>query len=114
MKLLWDSKARTERREGYQRERSHDLYHTARWTRVSKAFRASHPLCAECAKKGVIQAAQHTDHIVPWPVCGTDGFFDEGNLQSLCAACNHEKGQRDKALIRQWRREHAVEGGRGV
>ena len=59
--------------------------------------------CAECAKKGIIKAAEHTDHVLPWPVCGEQGFFDVNNLQSLCAACNNEKGQRDKALIRQWR-----------
>lgn len=104
MKLPWDSKTRTARNDGrYHRERSHDLYHTSRWTRLAAAWRAEHPLCEECRKKGVIKAAQHTDHIIPWPVCGEDGFFDRNNLQSLCAECNNEKGQRDKKVIQQWR-----------
>lgn len=104
MKLPWDSKLRINREEGrYCRERSHSLYHTSRWTRLSASWRAAHPLCAECAKKGIIKAAEHTDHVLPWPVCGEQGFFDVNNLQSLCATCNNEKGQRDKALIRQWR-----------
>ena len=104
-KLAWDSKARIQKIESgpYVRERSSDLYHTARWTRLSKAFRASHPLCAACAAKGVIKPAQVADHIVPYPVCGYDGFFNESNLQALCEECNHEKGQRDKKTIQQWR-----------
>lgn len=103
MKLAWDAKGKRDRAAGYQRERSHDLYHTARWTRVAAAYRAAHPLCKRCADAGIIKAAQHTDHIVPWPVCGTDGFFDTNNLQSLCADCNHKKGQEDKKVIQQWR-----------
>ena len=49
MKLPWDHPSRTEKSDGYRRERSADPYHTARWTRLSRAFRAEHPLCAECA-----------------------------------------------------------------
>ena len=111
-KLAWDSKRTAARQEQrYVREQSASLYHTARWTRVSKAFRASHPLCAICASKGVIKAAQVTDHVTPWPVCGVEGFFDEGNLQALCEACNNEKGQRDKAVIAKWRRERKLSEG---
>lgn len=49
MKLAWDSKRQTER-EGakasgkYFRERSDDLYHSTRWTRLSKTWRAIYPL----------------------------------------------------------------------
>lgn len=105
--LAWDSKARIQKvSEGpYQRERSADLYHTARWTRLSKSFKASHPLCAICASKGIIKPAQVTDHITPYPVCGKDGFFDTNNLQALCEECNHLKGQRDKKIINKWKHE---------
>lgn len=108
--LAWDSKARKQKVESgpYVRERSSDLYHTARWTKLSKAFRASHPLCAACAAKGVIKPAQVADHIVPYPVCGYDGFFSESNLQALCEDCNHEKGQRDKKVIAEWRRQQQI------
>lgn len=114
--LAWDSKARMQKvADGpYVRERSADLYHTARWTKLSKAFRASHPLCAECASKGIIKPAQVTDHIIPYPVCGKDGFFDTNNLQALCEECNHKKGQSDKMIIAHWRREQAHTGGMGV
>lgn len=111
MKLPWDSQLRIDKQDGgYHRERSHSLYHTARWTRLSASWRKAHPLCAECLKKGIIKAAEHTDHITPWPVCGESGFFDQNNLQSLCASCNNEKGQRDKAVIRQWRQLAQQEG----
>lgn len=106
MALAWDSKKRKDTDSGgYQRERSSDLYHTYRWTRLSRAFRQSHPLCAECARNGRLKAAEVVDHIVPFPVCRD--FFDESNLQSLCSDCNIAKGNRDKAVIAEWRRTHA-------
>lgn len=108
MKLAWDTKRAKDRAAGrYTRERSDDLYHTARWTRLSRAFRAdpAHCLCAECRKKGIIKEAQVVDHIIPWPVC--KDFFDESNLQGLCEECNHLKGQRDKEIIQQWKQEHS-------
>lgn len=113
MRLPWDSKARVKKSQTYVRERSADLYHTARWTRLSRAFKASHPLCEECKKKGKIAPADVTDHVVPWPICGAEGFFNEDNLQALCHNCNHEKGQRDKKLIARWKREHALSQGGG-
>lgn len=104
--LAWDSKERKKLEVGgYHRERSDDLYHTYRWTRLSRAFRQSHPLCAECARNGRLKAAEVVDHIVPFPVCRD--FFDESNLQSLCSDCNIAKGNRDKAVIAEWRRTHA-------
>ena len=103
-RLPWDSSNRVEKTSGvYQRERSSDLYHTYRWTKLSAAFRAAHPLCAECNRKGIIKPATVVDHIIPYPIC-KDYFFDRSNLQSLCDECNHEKGQRDKRLIGEWRR----------
>lgn len=104
--LAWDSKERKKLEVGgYHRERSDDLYHTFRWTRLSRAFRQSHPLCAECARNGRLKAAEVVDHITPFPVCRD--FFDESNLQSLCSDCNIAKGNRDKAVIAEWRRTHA-------
>lgn len=103
--MAWDSKEHKKLEVGgYHRERSDDLYHTFRWTRLSRAFRQSHPLCAECARNGRLKAAEVVDHIVPYPVCRD--FFDEGNLQSLCSDCNIAKGNRDKVVIAEWRRTH--------
>lgn len=102
MRLAWDSKERNAEGGSYQRVRSDDLYHSFRWTRLSRAFRQSHPLCAECARNGRLKAAEVVDHVVPFPVCRD--FFDEGNLQSLCSDCNIAKGNRDKVIISEWRR----------
>ena len=105
MRLAWDAQSRVDKRDGtYQRERSADPYHTYRWTRLSRAFRAEHPLCAECQRQGIVKAADVVDHIVPWPVC--QDFYDRSNLQSLCEDCNRAKGNRDKRIIAEWRKTH--------
>ena len=99
MKLAWDIPSPP--REKYTRRRSDDPYHTYRWTKLSRAWRTAHPLCAECQRKGIIKPAQVVDHIIPWPVCGD--FFDTTNFQSLCEECNVLKGNRDKKIIAKWR-----------
>lgn len=105
MRLAWDAEHKAERHDGsYQRERSADPYHSYRWTRLSRAFRSEHPLCAMCQKEGRITPAAVVDHIIPYPVC--DDFFDRNNLQSLCEKCNHDKGQRDKKVIAEWRKNN--------
>ena len=106
-RLPWDHPARTEKTDGYVRERSADPYQTARWTRLSRAFRADHPLCAECNRKGIIRPATCVDHIVPWPICA-DAFYDRTNLQALCDECNHLKGQQDKKRIQEWKKNHKL------
>ena len=88
-----------------ERVRSADPYHTSRWTRLSRAFRAEHPLCAECQRHGIIKPATCVDHIEPWPICG-DRFYDRSNLQALCDECNLLKGQQDKKRIQEYKRTH--------
>lgn len=102
MKLVWDSKYRRTG-EGYDRERSADPYHTSRWTKLSRAWRTTHPLCEECKRKGIIKEGDVVDHIIPYPVC--KDFYDESNLQTLCEECNHIKGQRDKHIIQEYRHQ---------
>lgn len=86
----------------YERIRSADEYHTARWTRYSKAYRSANPLCELCGKKGVVAASEVVDHVVPFPVCLD--FWDEGNWQALCKKCNAEKGNRDKKIIGRYKK----------
>ena len=105
MALPWEIK-KPASSGGYDRERSADPYHTSMWTRLSRAFRAEHPLCAECQRKGIIRPATCVDHIVPWPIC-QDDFYNRSNLQSLCDECNHEKGQKDKKKIQEWKKTNA-------
>lgn len=99
-RLAWDGERRR-KDSGYERERSADPYHTSRWTRLSRAWRMTHPLCEECKRRGIIKAGEVTDHIIPWPVC--QDFYDENNLQTLCEDCNHAKGQKDKKLIQSYK-----------
>lgn len=105
MKLAWDSKKRVDSHDGgYHRERSADPYHSYRWTRLSLAFRESHPLCERCKRAGIVKAATCVDHIIPYPVCRD--FYNRANLQALCDDCNNQKGQEDKAVIDAWRKQH--------
>lgn len=85
-------------------------YHTWKWARLSRAFRMEHPLCEECKRKGILRPSTCVDHIIPWPICA-DRFYDRSNLQALCEHCNIEKGNRDKRIIREWRRTHPEGGG---
>ena len=91
MRLAWDAQSRGEAPAGgYNRERSADLYHTNRWTRLSRVFRASHPLCEECKRQGIIKAAAVVDHIVPHR--GDQRlFWDQSNWQPLCKGCHDKK-----------------------
>lgn len=79
--------------------RSDPRYHTAAWTRLSRAFRADHPLCENCLRKGIVTPAEVVDHIVPIAIC--EDFWDMTNWQSLCRKCNIEKGNRDKRIIQE-------------
>ena len=61
-------------------------YRTARWVRRSRLQLRMHPLCAFCARKGVVTAAQIADHITPHK--GDANLFWFGTLQSLCLQCH--------------------------
>lgn len=111
-KLPWDmppSNRNNSYRERPRSKPSAALYHTWRWTQLSRAFRIEHPLCEECKRRGRLRPATCVDHIEPWPICGEQGFFDRANLQALCNDCNNRKGQRDKKRIQAW--EQAQQGG---
>lgn len=102
IKLPWESSSvQGQSPDTYNRVKSDDLYHTARWARLSRMHRDAYPLCENCRRRGLTRQGTCTDHIIPLPLC-RGFFFEEANLQTLCDACNHLKGQRDKELIRKW------------
>ena len=79
----------------YKRRRSYEskyltFYHSQAWVKLSKSFRAAHPLCEECKKHGIIRGAQQVDHIIPikddW-----ENRLNTNNLQSLCVSCHSLK-----------------------
>jgi len=49
------------------------------------------PLCAECARKGIVQGAEHVDHIKPVDGPDDPGFWDAQNHQALCISCHSRK-----------------------
>jgi HNH endonuclease. len=68
----------------------------------SKAFRSMHPLCKICEEKGILTPSEVTDHIIPVAIC--EDFWNQNNWQALCKKCNVKKGNRDKKLIEEYRK----------
>ena len=75
-----------------------EFYHTTRWKKESRAFRQRNPLCAQCNKEGIIEAAVITDHIIPKDICPDP--WDQTNWQGLCKKCHAKKSARDKKHFR--------------
>lgn len=69
------------------------LYGTARWQKL-RAWHLSHnPLCVFCADlDGIATSATIVDHILPHKGNLTK-FWDNKNLQSLCAPCHDGRKQ---------------------
>jgi 5-methylcytosine-specific restriction endonuclease McrA len=65
----------------------HSPYDTT-WKRLSRLFRDQHPLCALCLEKGIVQAAEAVDHIIPIAV-RPDLRLDTTNLRALCFVCHN-------------------------
>lgn len=71
------------------------LYRKQRWRKMRLRQLQKHPLCAFCLEQGRITPANVADHTVPHK--GDERlFFDEGNLQSLCASCHNSDKQREE------------------
>lgn len=67
-------------------ENYHQWYGTRRWRRTALRQLQAEPLCVECAKSGVLEAATTADHVEPHN--GDPQLFWYGQLQSLCTACH--------------------------
>lgn len=76
-------------------ERWHYLYNTAAWKRLRAHQLRKHPLCRFCLDRKLTTAATVVDHREPHkgnPVL----FFDENNLDSLCAPCHDSTKQKQE------------------
>jgi len=73
------------------REISSNVVYNKEWKRLRNAYIHKHPLCAECYKHGIITAAVHVDHIVPFHGLDDPLRLAWNNLQSLCKACHNRK-----------------------
>ena len=85
-----ESHCNEHRRTSWEIKREYNpFYSSKRWKNLSKAFRAKHPLCIECKKKGRDTIAKHTDHIIP--IADGGAPLDWSNLQGLCIPCHSSK-----------------------
>ena len=69
-------------------------YNDIRWKRLRNWFISNNPLCAECAKKGIVTPATEVHHIIPFlsavdESVRWDLLLDVDNLLSLCNKCHH-------------------------
>lgn len=87
-KTFRSTERRKEREElrGSSVERGYD----ARWNRISKMYRAQHPVCEHCNDA----ASDDVDHIVPFKGINDPLRTDMNNLQALCRSCHVRKTAR--------------------
>lgn len=59
-----------------------------RWQKAREGYLRSHPLCAECSRRGYVVQATIVDHKIPHR--GNQKlFWDKANWQSLCENCHN-------------------------
>jgi 5-methylcytosine-specific restriction enzyme A len=78
---------KADRERGTAQERGY----TSAWTKARAAWLRKHPLCAEHARQGRVEAANAVDHITPHK--GDKDLFwaSATNWQSLCKTCHDRK-----------------------
>lgn len=64
-------------------------YDKSAWRELRNKYIMQHPLCEECQKNGVTEAATDVHHKVPWSWGVTEAdkmslLLDPDNLQALC------------------------------
>jgi 5-methylcytosine-specific restriction endonuclease McrA len=67
------------------------LYGTRRWERRSKWNLKNNPLCAECKRRGLVQEATLSHHLVEYVEGMSEVHFFLGDLESLCLKCHLAK-----------------------
>lgn len=87
------------------------LYNSVEWIALRDSFRREHPLCIECAARGLVVMGEQVDHIIPHKG-KLDLFLDRSNLQMLCRPCHSQKTMADEARLRASRVEHGPVSGR--
>ena len=65
-------------------------YRTARWRKLRNLILNEYPLCRACVAEGTLQPSTDVDHIIPHRG-NSDLFWDETNLQGLCATHHSRK-----------------------
>ena len=68
---------------------SKNIYSSKRWKLVRRAKLATNPLCEDCETLGLIESANHVDHVQA--INNGGAVFDLDNLRSLCVSCHSRK-----------------------
>jgi 5-methylcytosine-specific restriction enzyme A len=71
------------------------MIHSMRWLKLRRDVLQAHPLCVECAKRGLTVPATEVHHVRPVEDALTNWekeqrMFDYHNLRPLCHACHVE------------------------
>ena len=74
------------------------FYNSKRWRSLRNYFIQMHPLCIQCKREGIINAASVVDHVKPITMGGSP--VDVKNLQSLCEYHHNQKSGREGAEYR--------------
>jgi 5-methylcytosine-specific restriction enzyme A len=78
-------RAAVQRQHDEQRGSAAQRGYGARWQRLRGMVLRGSPLCAECARQGIVTPATDVHHLVKRRDGGPDA---EGNLEALCHACH--------------------------
>lgn len=90
---------RKEQNAFYDRRRADDwirrLYYTTRWQALRLMILARDPFCKRCERSGIAtpsDTVNHIDRARKTP----ERFFDEDNLEGVCAPCHSGEIQREE------------------
>jgi len=87
------NKQHVEVRVQQERERvrgKNEIYNYA-WRKLRNRFIHENPLCVECLKVGITEAATDIDHIIPLTGVNDPTRLDPSALQALCHVCHSKK-----------------------
>lgn len=72
----------------FRRAASDDVrLHDWEWQVFAEQYRKSHPLCVDCLRRGITEAASEVHHVAKLRD-HPDRKYDEANLMPLCSVCH--------------------------
>ena len=74
------------------------IYQTPAWRSVRQRQLSMQPLCQACLSRGVVEQAQHVDHVFAWKHIGRHAFLNN-IFQSLCQPDHSHKTARERQGI---------------
>ena len=89
-------KSRPQQKKEAEKKRpsSHKRGYTRKWAEAREHYLIENPLCAECTKHDIVEAASEVDHIIPHKG-DMELFWDRKNWQGLCKPCHSKKTMKE-------------------